>query len=241
MTDLLVQTLGALRWFDQVATHTPLWLAVSVTAVGATLGALLAVKSGMDLVGIYMFAIVMGFGGGMIRDTILGNLPPQALLIPDHLIACLVCATLVLLLRNWLPEKITLVLVFLDAWFLGLLATVGVQASFDKGLGIYAAVFVGTIAAVGGGIIADLLLQKTPSLLIPGPPYALAGFAAALTYAFFTHIVPLRLAGVLAILVAFAIRLGTYWFGFQTSAPTTRNQDSAAADGPGQDPVPDQS
>ena len=58
-------------------------VAVFVGALGGTLRAGEDEKT--DLVGVFTLAAAMGFGGGVVRDVLLGNLPPNAIITDAYL------------------------------------------------------------------------------------------------------------------------------------------------------------
>ena len=60
------------------------------TIAFAISGAMVAVKKNMDILGITILGITTAVGGGIIRDIVLGNTPPQAFKNPTYpLIACI--------------------------------------------------------------------------------------------------------------------------------------------------------
>ena len=68
-----------------LATEAPIWLALVTVGVNAVVGALRGysdVGQRWDIVGVTTFALLMGLGGGFIRDTLLGNLPAETLRSP---------------------------------------------------------------------------------------------------------------------------------------------------------------
>jgi uncharacterized membrane protein YeiH len=72
-----------------IAANTPLWLALVTTFVAAVSGAILGRQPGKvsyDIVGVTVFAFVLGLGGGITRDVLLGNLPPLALRSPWYVV-----------------------------------------------------------------------------------------------------------------------------------------------------------
>lgn len=208
--------------FPDLGTRTPLWLSLLTVVVGAILGALTAIGSGkLDIVGVYIFAILLGFGGGLVRDIILGNTPPAALRLPHFLIAAFVFATLVWLIwyvRGGLPVRLTSIVNLLDWLFVGLLAIVAAQASLDKHLGIWAAVFVGSISSVGGAVLADIFLARIPSLVRPGPLVAVGGVLAAAIDTIAHEVLGFTagVTSVVAILAAFAFQLIMRITGYST-------------------------
>ena len=70
--------------------------------------------------------------------------------------------------------RFTKVIALVDALGLGAYAIVGVDKSILVGLTIAAAILVGVINAVGGGLLRDLLVRDEPLLLKPGQFYTLA-------------------------------------------------------------------
>ncbi len=212
-----------------LATATPLWLSLLATGVGALLGALLAVEAkSFDFIGLFIFAAILGFGGGIIRDLLVGNFPPLALRSPWYLLVVLVCAIVVGVVGRYVAKS-KIVLVILDAATLGLFAIIGTQAALDKDMDVWPAVFVGALASVGGGVIADIFMRRTPSITMPGPPYALAAVAGAGTYGVAVGVMNINggWATMMAIGITFAVRIGTYLLGVQTSIitmPTTGQQ-----------------
>jgi len=160
----------------------PLWLNLSATAVGALEGALIAARTRKyDIVGVFLIALCLGFGGGLIRDGLLGSLPPTALQSPWYLLT--VIAVMIVSLpfahrTHFMPGF----LVFLDALVLGLFAVVGTDKALQFDVPLIAAFFIGTAASVGGGVAAEMLMQRTPTVLKPAPLYAVAGLAGAFTF-----------------------------------------------------------
>ena len=212
---------AAVTLFPDLAERTPLWLSLLTVAVGSTLGSLRAIQSGkLDFIGVYFLAVVMGFGGGMIRDVLLGVLPPNPLRLPHYLIVCFVCSTLMLIARGVFPRSLEQSVLVLDSLFLGLLAIIAVQAAFDKGLGIWAALFVSLMASVGGAVLADVFLNQIPALIVPGPGVVIAALSSSLTFVIAAEILGIDdgVASVLAIVVAFAFRYLLLKLGFHTKA-----------------------
>lgn len=155
-------------------------LAVFAGALGGTLRA--GEDDRTDLVGVFTLAAAMGFGGGLVRDVLLGNLPPAAFRNPLYLVAAGAATGLGALFLYYL-RKLGRVLWALDAIIVGLFASVGTNAALLAGLDKLPAILVGTIASVGGLILADLLQGRPSSIMYQGPPEAVAGLAGAIAYA----------------------------------------------------------
>ena len=89
-----------------VAVHTPLWLALLTTAIGAIEGAVIgrqAKSAALDVVGIFVFALFLGLGGGIVRDIMLGNTPLVALRTPWYVLTVCGAVVLVLIAGKYVP------------------------------------------------------------------------------------------------------------------------------------------
>ena len=135
--------------------------------VFAVSGALLAVRRGFDAVGIVVLAIATSLGGGMIRDVLIGDLPPAALEAQSYLLVAVV-AGLVVLVAHGVVERLERPVLAFDAAGLGLFSVVGAAKAVDAGLRPASAVLLGTITAVGGGVIRDVLARDVPVIFRPG-------------------------------------------------------------------------
>lgn len=167
-----------------IAANTPLWLALLTTFVAAVSGAILARTPGaltFDIVGITVFAFFMGLGGGLVRDLLLGNLPPLALRSPWYVVTVLAAVVLVLLVGRWIPVG-GWTFTLLDALALGLYAVIAAQLAIEFGLPDVGAITVGFLASIAGGVIVAVLRGDTPEILKPGRPYALLALGGATVY-----------------------------------------------------------
>jgi uncharacterized membrane protein YeiH len=167
-----------------LALATPLWLAVLGIAVNALVGALHGYTDEhhhWDIVGVLTFALLMGLGGGIIRDLLLGELPPTSLRTPWPLVTVVLSVALARLVGRHIAA-VPGVLGALDALALGLFAMSGAAASIAHGLPSVSAVLVGVISAVGGGVLVSLLRGEVPTVLQPSRPYALLAAVVAVVY-----------------------------------------------------------
>jgi uncharacterized membrane protein YeiH len=147
------------------------------TFVFALSGALLAVRKQLDLFGVVVLAATAAFGGGIIRDVLVGQGVPTALADPRYLLVALAAAAIVsvagpLLLRFDASFKI------LDAGGLALFAVAGTRVALDAGLPPHTCVVLGVITAIGGGVVRDLLAGEIP-LVLRREIYALAALLGA--------------------------------------------------------------
>ncbi|HET9647109.1 MAG TPA: TRIC cation channel family protein, partial [Microlunatus sp.] len=106
-------------------------------------------------------------GGGVVRDILLGALPPATFSDWRYLTVAAAGSVVAFLFGLSLDRLATLILV-LDAAGLSLFAVSGALKGLDFGIGFGQAVILGTITAVGGGTLRDVLIQKIPSVLTSG-------------------------------------------------------------------------
>ena len=133
----------------------------------------------LDVVGVLALGVVTAIGGGLIRDVLIGDTPPAALTHWYYLVAALVGS-----LAAWLiarpPRALSRAIILLDALGLSVFAVAGAQKAVAFGLGPGAAVVLGTITAVGGGTLRDVLIRDVPSVLT-SDLYAIPAIVGAAT------------------------------------------------------------
>ncbi|MEO3844012.1 trimeric intracellular cation channel family protein [Streptomyces sp. B22F1] len=140
------------------------WLDLAGIFVFGISGALLAVRKNFDVFGIAVLALATGLGGGLLRDLVIGAVPPAAFTEPGYLFTPLVAALLVVFLHPEV-ERITSAVMVFDAAGLGLFCVTGTLKAYEYGLGLTSAAVLGLTSAAGGGVVRDLLAGEVPSLL----------------------------------------------------------------------------
>ncbi|MEU1529770.1 trimeric intracellular cation channel family protein [Streptomyces fagopyri] len=146
-------------------------LDLSGVFANGTLGGVLARSRHLDLFGFLVIGIVSGLGGGILRDTLLQHGTPLALTDYRYLTAA-TAGTLLAFMADLSRHTSGWAFNLLDAAALSVWAVAGAQKTLSVGLGWLPAVLLGTITAVGGGAIRDLLLARTPSIFGGTPLYA---------------------------------------------------------------------
>ena len=173
---------------------------------GAWLGASTAVRRKMDIVGVVALGLASGVGGGIIRDVLLQAGPPLALLQPMYLLIA-VAGALAGRAFGIGGKGRERTLSIVDSVSLGFFAVAGAQRTLDAGLSVGPAILLGTVTAVGGGILRDLLAQLVPRIFRPGPYYALAALLASAAYLGLRQLLPKEGALLCGAAVGFALRL----------------------------------
>lgn len=160
------------------------------TIAFAISGAVLAIERQLDLFGVLFLGAVTAIGGGIVRDLLLGQNPPQAFLNYIYLTVALLSALGVFLftalnqrLHTPLPFINHEVLNFFDAAGLGIFSVIGVQNTINAGFGdnAFFCIFLGMTTGVGGGMLRDMMSRATPAILRKHV-YALASIAGSVCY-----------------------------------------------------------
>jgi uncharacterized membrane protein YeiH len=149
------------------------------TALFGLEGAATGAAAGLDLLGIVVVGFSTAVVGGILRDILLGEAPPAVFRSPSRIIAALVgCLAAILLFATFGSVPVG-VLVVLDAAALALFAATGARKAAGLGANLWVVVMLGTITAVGGGVVRDILLAKVP-VVLTASVYASAAAAGAL-------------------------------------------------------------
>jgi uncharacterized membrane protein YeiH len=153
-----------------VTSGAPVLLALDLTgtfafAVNGALTALRVVR--LDIVGVVTLGMITALGGGIIRDVLLGSLPP-ATFADWRYLAVAAGGGLVAFLFGRHLDRLTTVLTVFDAAGLSLFAVTGAAKAFQFGLGPAPAVILGAVTGAGGGTLRDVLIRRIPSVLTSG-------------------------------------------------------------------------
>ncbi|HEU5434098.1 MAG TPA: TRIC cation channel family protein [Thermomicrobiales bacterium] len=187
--------------------------------VGALTGALVARRFRYDVAGHWGLALVSGLGGGMIRDVLIQDGAPRALVDPLYLPTVLVAAACSVFFGRRVDQLKGPILVA-DAIALGDFAVAGCLRSIDAGLGVWPVVLLGVITAVGGGVIRDMLTGQPPVIFQESTLYATAALAASIAVVV-THALgaPRPLTFVVGLGVGVLLRLGSVRYNWRLWVP----------------------
>jgi len=183
---------------------------ITAVLVFAYSGMIHARKSGYDYVGVLTIALVSAFGGGTLRDVLLGNHPLYWIAHWEFLIYVLLLSPIALLLLRFnqdFSSRRTLMLI--DALGLGLFTASGVGIALEMKTPILPAAFIGVVTATFGGVLRDLLSNQKPQLFQPTEPlYATCAFVGAWIYISLLRLDVLPMfALIVCIVVTFLLRI----------------------------------
>lgn len=154
------------------------------TIAFASSGAMVAVRKKLDLFGIIVLGVITAVGGGMIRDLLIGNIPPNMFRDPVYVLTAFLTVLIMFLLFRFRPfllesrymDNYEKIMNILDAVGLGAFTVIGVDTGVNAGYSEYhfLIIFLGVITGIGG-ILRDIMAGETPFVLknmsMPGGIY----------------------------------------------------------------------
>jgi uncharacterized membrane protein YeiH len=139
------------------------------TFVFALNGALTAIRAErLDIVGVLVLGMFTALGGGIVRDVLLGSLPPATFLDWRYLLVAAVGALLAFFLGTRLTPMAATSINILDAMGLSLFAVTGALKAVESGMSPLPAALLGAITGVGGGTLRDVFIGRVPTVLSSG-------------------------------------------------------------------------
>lgn len=132
-----------------------------------------------DWFGGFVCGISVAIGGGTLRDVMLG-VTPFWMTSPLYIVCTLLAQTIVIVFSRSLKKLDNAWLAF-DTLGLALFTIAGIQKTLSCGHPFWVAITMGCITGVAGGIIRDMLLNKTP-VIFQKEIYAMASIAGGLLY-----------------------------------------------------------
>jgi uncharacterized membrane protein YeiH len=147
------------------------------TFVFALSGGVLGVRHRLDMFGVLALSFAAGNTGGILRDVLIGTVPPAALR-GWWYVAVSFGAGLVTLRWNALVYRLRGSVQLLDAAGLALFAISGARKSLAFDVAPLPAALLGMLTGIGGGVMRDVLVSEIPTVLRK-EIYAVAALAGA--------------------------------------------------------------
>ncbi|MFW9078837.1 trimeric intracellular cation channel family protein [Pseudomonas sp. P2757] len=185
------------------------------TAVFAVEGAIAAMRSQLDLLGVMVIAFIVALGGGVTRDLLIGATPANAVADWRYPALAFAMGGLAFVFHEQVLSWSGSTLIVLDAAGLALFAVAGAQKALNYGISPFVAMLMGTITGVGGGVMRDIVLARVP-VVLQADLYASSAFvgAAVLIIGRRLGISPVA-AALLAGAACLSLRLLSVHFGWQ--------------------------
>jgi len=144
------------------------------TIAFALSGTMVGLKYKLDIFGVLLLAVTTALGGGMIRDLLIGRIPPVMFRDYRYLLTAVGISLVVFLVARFarkryaqFEEKLSFYNNIFDSIGLGAFVVVGIQAGIGAGYGDngFFLAFLGVLTCIGGGILRDLFVARMPGVL----------------------------------------------------------------------------
>ncbi|KAB5606404.1 trimeric intracellular cation channel family protein [Bifidobacterium jacchi] len=128
------------------------------------MGGLCAVKKNYDVFAMLITAWLTALGGGIIRDVMLGSLPPVGIADRGFVLTALISGLAIAVIH---PEvdKLKWSMLTIDALSVAMFAVNGTSKAIMYHTSGMTAVFMGMFTALGGGLVRDMLLNDVPMVI----------------------------------------------------------------------------
>ncbi len=159
------------------------WIDLLGTGVFAVSGALSALGKKMyhDLFGIFFVGFLTAVGGGTLRDIIMGAYPIAWIRDPNYLLTIIGSVGIALAGRRWWFGRLRRPLLVFDTIGIGLYTILGMQKALSFAVNDWAAMLLGVMSAIFGGVIRDTPVNDLP-LIFDRQVYATACLAGAILF-----------------------------------------------------------
>lgn len=202
------------------------WFLIALDLIGtfvfAISGATVGVRHRLDLFGVLVLSFAAAVSGGIIRDVLIGATPPAALVGWNYLgISCL--AGVITFFRYESIERLRNPVQIFDALGLALFAATGATKALAYGLGPVSATLLGMLSGIGGGIMRDILVARTP-VVLRSDLYAVAALAgASVIVVGDTFALPELPLLMISTLFCFGLRFGAIRYGWRLPVAAPRS------------------
>ena len=183
----------------------------------AVSGAMAAIEKKVDLFGVIFLGITTALAGGIVRDVVIGRVPPAAFSDYKYMGMAIVSAFVVFCLARIYQdvyksnvEMIDTINNVFDAAGLGAFTITGANVAMNMGYqgNVFFVVFLAMVTGIGGGILRDLMIREIPFVLRKRI-YAVASLAGGTIY-YILYVklhVEIMSAAFIGIAVVFGLRM----------------------------------
>ena len=203
----------------EVVLTIPFWLELAAALTGGLSGAMSAVRARYDIFGVVCIALTAGLAGGIMRDLLMQNYGIYAFQKPELLLACAGAGVIVFYFGK-LATYLDPVVALLDNLSVALWAVISVGKGLSAGLDVVPSIILGTVTAVGGGILRDVCMNREPETFQAGTLYGSAALVGSVAYALMAqnHILEQYAPWACAAIVL-ALRYASLLLGWRTKPP----------------------
>ena len=173
----------------------PIWVQVAAMSLNCMFGAALARSRHIPIFGTLLAGILVGLGGGMVRDMMLGLEP--AAIVDWYILPCGLALALFGGLAYDLLGRVGTAMLLLNAVVLGILVTIGAQKALSYDSPWISAMFLGVVTASFGGLLADNMAGQTATIAKQAHWVGSALACGAIVFVLIVHVVAFPIAVVL--------------------------------------------
>ncbi|MEI6622343.1 MAG: TRIC cation channel family protein [Actinomycetes bacterium] len=197
----------------------PDFLDTAAILCGALVGAMGATRKDLDWLGVFIVAFCTGVGGGLVRDVLLQSGTPVILQHPSYQLYAGIGAVAGIFFAKG-AARFNRAYQALDTLMIGVWVILACAKAQTVGLTPIAVIVVGTIAAIGGGMVRDILIHETAAVVQAGYWYTLCAFGAAIMFVALSGLgTPLAVAQIAAIVTASGMRWASLHYHIRTPTP----------------------
>ncbi|GAB3290413.1 trimeric intracellular cation channel family protein [Hymenobacter humi] len=164
--------MNVIYWTDLIGT--------GVFAISGTLAALHK-KKDHDILTLFIFAFVTATGGGTLRDVLIDAYPVAWISDANYLIVIIAGVVIAVACRRWWLGILQRPLLVFDTLGIGIFTILGLEKALMAGVNTWAAVLLGIVSALFGGVIRDTLANEVP-LVFERQLYATPCLTGAILY-----------------------------------------------------------
>ena len=183
-------------------------------AAFAISGAMAAIKRKADIFGVVFLGVITALGGGVIRDVLIGQLPPKMFISYAYLLASLLVSLIVFFdayirrekyFAN--KDKLSEINNIFDAVGLGVFTVSGMNTAMGVSDNVILILTLGVITGVGGGMLRDMMTNTMPKVLRKRV-YAVASLIGGALY-YVLHLIGVNdiLSAVIGMVTIFVLRV----------------------------------
>ncbi|WP_256760157.1 trimeric intracellular cation channel family protein [Cohnella sp. WQ 127256] len=178
---------------------------LGIIAAGIS-GALMGIKKQLDLFGVICLCVATSLGGGIIRDLLVGNVPPIAFIKPSYFFVSSIAGLLTWLFYRNIVRLGQFILIS-DAIGLGAFTAIGSSTAITLFPNEpFLVVFMGLITGIGGGVLRDLFAQEIP-YVFRKEIYAVASIVGSISYVLTYNILPHIISLYICLGITFFLRI----------------------------------
>lgn len=183
-------------------------------AAFAISGAMAAIKRKADIFGVVFLGVITALGGGVIRDVLIGQLPPKMFISYAYLLASLLVSLIVFFdayirrekyFAN--KDKLSEINNIFDAAGLAVFTISGMNTAMGVSDNVILILTLGVITGVGGGMLRDMMTNTMPKVLRKRV-YAVASLIGGALY-YVLHLIGVNdiLSAVIGMVTIFVLRV----------------------------------